>query len=268
MLQMSENQHRDWCFTYNNYTEEGERQVKEYRCEYLVYGREIGDSGTPHLQGYIEFKSPKRLATLKKQLPKEIHWELRKGTKKQAADYCKEDGDFFEKGEMTRQGERTDLHRVNELVEEKATLATIAEECPTEFIKYQRGITALRNLRVLKPRSGPAICVWLWGKTGVGKTRFPFDTHNTVYIKDGTMWWDGYDQQEAIVVDDYDGKWPFRNFLQFLDRYPFQGQVKGGYVNINSPYIYVTCEFPPSSLYSGTELAQVERRLTGIFHFQ
>lgn len=267
---MSDCQKRDWCFTYNNYDEEGERVLREYKCRYMIYAHEVGKSGTPHLQGYVEFTSPKRLSTLKKQLGRGIHWEARKGTAVQASDYCRKQDteNLFEKGEMSHQGERTDLHKVDEMVTEKATLAQIAEECPVEFIKYQRGITALRNLRVLKPRSGPAICVWLWGKTGVGKTRFPFDTHDTVYIKDGTMWWDGYDQQEAIVVDDYDGKWPFRNFLQFLDRYPFQGQVKGGYVNINSPYIYVTCEFPPSSLYSGTELAQVERRLTGIFHFE
>jgi len=263
---MSGEQKRDWCFTYNNYTEEGERQVREYPCRYMVYGHEVGDSGTPHLQGYVEFKSPKRLSTLKKQLPKEIHWEARRGTAKQASDYCKEDGDFFEKGEMTRQGERTDLHGVVEMIREP--VAAIAEAHPTEFIKYQRGIIALRNATVLKPRTGPATVVWLWGSTGVGKSRFAFDEHESVYIKDGTMWWDGYDQQEAIVVDDYDGKWPFRNFLQFLDRYPFQGQVKGGYVHINSPFIYVTCEFPPETLYSGTELAQVRRRLSHVFHFQ
>jgi len=75
------------------------------------------------------------------------------------------------------------------------------------------------------------------------------------------MWWDGYEQQEAIIIDDFDGKWPYRDLLRLLDRYPYQGQFKGGYFKVNSPYIYITCEFAPSYFWQGNEYAQVFRRL-------
>lgn len=80
------------------------------------------------------------------------------------------------------------------------------------------------------------------------------------------MWWDGYEQQEAIIIDDFDGKWPYRDLLRLLDRYPYQGQYKGGYVKINSPYIYITCEYSPSFFWRGNEFAQIHRRLSEIKH--
>ena len=81
-------------------------------------------------------------------------------------------------------------------------------------------------------------------------------------MKDGTPWWDGYTNQDVILIDDFDGKWPFRDLLRLLDRYPYQGQIKGGYVKINSPHIYITCEFPPADIYQpGNELNQIIRRL-------
>lgn len=45
-----------YCFTYNNYTADGEEQLKAWLEEftkYAVFGHEVGEKGTPHLQGYI-----------------------------------------------------------------------------------------------------------------------------------------------------------------------------------------------------------------------
>lgn len=259
---------RNWCFTLNNYTAEEEAALKAYKCSYLVYGHEVGDEGTPHLQGYIEFVNGKRLSTLKAQLSERIHWERRKGTAKQASQYCKKDRDFYEAGEITKQGKRTDLESVADMMHDKKTLREIAVEHPETFMRYARGITTAWYLTVMTPRKGPPTVIWLWGSTGTGKTRFAFDEHDSVYVKDGTMWWDGYTGQEAIVVDDFDGKWPFRDMLRFLDRYPYQGQIKGGYVYINSPFIYITCEHPPDNIYTeDSHLAQIQRRISHVFHF-
>lgn len=110
--------------------------------------------------------------------------------------------------------------------------------------------------------------------------RQPVEKHKTYYIKDGTQWWDEYEQQEAIIIDDFDGKWPFRDLLRLLDRYPYQGQFKGGYVPINSPFIYITCEHPPDWFWgpmakapltgdrSANELAQMLRRIDEIVHVE
>jgi len=251
---------RNWCFTWNNYSEKDIEFLKSYNYEYLIFGKEVGESGTPHLQGYIEFKSSKELKTLHNNFPK-VHWEARKGTQEQAVKYCQKEGNFVEIGEPKKQGKRNDLIAVANAIVDKSFVST---DFPEEYIKYSKGIEAFKA-SLLTDRIDPPKVFWRWGLAGTGKTRGAFDKHkHSVYIKDGTQWWDGYTQQEAIIIDDFDGKWPYRDLLRLLDVYPYQGQYKGGYVKINSPYIYITCEFPPEHFWQGNTLTQITRRLTSI----
>lgn len=252
-------QARNFCFTLNNYTEDEYNNILEWECDYLVIGREKGQEGTEHLQGYVEFSGGKRITTLKKLNPR-IHWETRRGTAKEAADYCKKDGDFFEIGELSQQGKRTDLEAIGTMLVEGATLRDVAVAHPSQFIRYHKGFQALREI-LMTDRTEKPYVEWRWGKAGVGKTRYCIDKHTSRYIKDGTMWWNGYTQQEAIIIDDFDGKWPYRDFLRIIDRYEYQGQTKGGYVKINSPFIYITCEYPPHQIWRGNELDQILRRI-------
>lgn len=84
-------------FTLNNYTEEEEASVALLGAQYTVYGKEVGESGTPHLQGYVYFKSQRTLESLKKRIPR-AHWEIRKGSHEQAREYCVKDGQVTEFG--------------------------------------------------------------------------------------------------------------------------------------------------------------------------
>jgi len=47
----------NYCFIYNNYTVEGIDFIKTLKHKYICYAHEVGDSGTPHLRGYIVFSS-------------------------------------------------------------------------------------------------------------------------------------------------------------------------------------------------------------------
>lgn len=250
---------RNYCFTLNNYSDDHVNEIASWDCKYVVFGKEEGKEGTPHLQGYVEFKNAKTLKSLKK-LNKAIHWEARKGTAKQAADYCKKDGDFMEHGTMSAQGKRTDLDNVAAAVIEGVPLNEIAAENPAMWIRYNKGLTSLKN-ELTKHRTGPAEVMWLYGGTGVGKTRYAVESSDSYYIKDGTRWWNAYAQEETIIIDDFDGSWNFRDLLRLLDRYPYQGETKGGYVKINSARIIITAEFAPDYWYSGTLLEQVLRRI-------
>lgn len=254
---------RNHCFTLNNYTLEEEAAIHSWECSYMVIGREIApDTGTPHLQGYVEWKNPRALSALKKLNPR-IHWEVRKGTAVQASEYCKKGGAIWMTGEISSQGKRSDLQEVGRMALAGDNLKTIACSYPTTFVKFHKGIEKLVALQ-MEDRSEPPIVTWIWGLAGRGKTRYCRDQADTSYIKDGTQWWDGYEQQDAIIIDDFDGKWPLRDLLRLLDRYPYQGQYKGGYVKINSRHIFITCELPPWRIWQDNELAQVVRRLSDI----
>ena len=58
-------QSKYWCFTLNNYTDEDVDGVDAWEYDYVIFGKEVGDNGTPHLQGYVECKTKKRLTWLK-----------------------------------------------------------------------------------------------------------------------------------------------------------------------------------------------------------
>lgn len=89
-----------WCFTLNNYTEEEHSSIVltfRDKCSKWIIGKEIGESGTPHLQGYCEFKTKVR-ATSALSFTKRIHWEKAKGTPLENYEYCKKDSIFEEYG--------------------------------------------------------------------------------------------------------------------------------------------------------------------------
>lgn len=86
-----------WCFTLNNYTDLEYVTIKKLcsiLCRLAIIGKEVGEGGTPHLQGYIEFKTKARPKS-KFKFTDKIHWEKAKGTMKENYDYCSKDGDFW-----------------------------------------------------------------------------------------------------------------------------------------------------------------------------
>lgn len=87
---------RNWCFTLNNYTSDDIDSIKAINCRYLIFGKEVGASGTPHLQGYIEFDKSVRFSYVKKLFPK-AHLEPRTKPREANIKYCKKEGDFFER---------------------------------------------------------------------------------------------------------------------------------------------------------------------------
>ena len=88
----------NWCFTLNNYNVEDIECISSivplYSSKYII-GKEVGDSGTPHLQGYIKFNKKLRPSSIG--LSKRIHWEKKvsKSTEKQCIEYCAKDGDIL-----------------------------------------------------------------------------------------------------------------------------------------------------------------------------
>jgi len=92
---------RGWCFTLNNWdgTSLGILQTRFEAGNpvYVCWGKETGESGTPHLQGYARFRDAIGLSGVRKLL-ETAHWEPRKGTEPQAIAYCEKDGDFTELG--------------------------------------------------------------------------------------------------------------------------------------------------------------------------
>lgn len=60
-----ENPVKRWCFTINNPRDEDMRHIREMltevNCDFAIVGREVGENGTPHLQGFVNMKVKRRL---------------------------------------------------------------------------------------------------------------------------------------------------------------------------------------------------------------
>lgn len=253
---------RNWCFTINNPTNEEIELCDNIACNYIIFAYETGDKGTGHIQGYIELENAKSLKSIKKNLGGRGHFESRKGTPKQASDYCKKDGLFIEKGTLSNQGKRSDLDEIAEIVKNEGIKGVI-EKQPGHFIKFGRNIERLAELYMTARTTKPYV-VWLYGKSGVGKTKEAANCPD-YYIWNQTKWWNGYKQQKRIIIDDYafdESEQHFRYILKLLDRYSIQVETKGGMIYLNSPEIYITCEHPPQHFWKpGNELDQILRRI-------
>lgn len=263
---------RGWSITINNPTNEEEEKLKNDDYEFLIYQIEKGIEGTEHLQGFVYYKNPRIWP--KKKYPR-AHLEPAKSFEA-LKKYCSKDETRvrgpYEYGTQPNQGQRTDLEALSAEIIKGKRLEELAMEHPTYYVRYSKGLQALQNL-VDKHREEKPTNIFLWGKAGVGKTKFVFDKHprEDIYVKDGTQWWDGYKGEKIILIDDFDGKWPFRDLLRLLDRYPYQGQIKGGYVKIAPTHIYITCEYHIRELYflsTENELNQIYRRINHIYEIR
>lgn len=132
-----------WCFTLNNPTQADIVKVSEYgesTAKYLIYGNETGESGTPHLQGFVILNTTQRLSYVRQQIAPRAHWEIARGNSDQARDYCKKDGDFNEFGTFPgNQGRRSDIELFVEWAQALPTTPTgreIATAFPSLFVRY------------------------------------------------------------------------------------------------------------------------------------
>lgn len=86
-----------WCLTLNNYTkDEYSDLVDSFSSDSsnkFIIGKEIGESGTPHLQIYINFSKKTRFSAIKK-INNRFHIESAKGSEIENIKYCSKDGDF------------------------------------------------------------------------------------------------------------------------------------------------------------------------------
>lgn len=222
--------------------------------KYAIIGKEVGKGGTPHLQGFANFKKKLRLSTLKK-LPgfTRAHAQPAKGTDLQNQRYCQKEKNYLEMGVPSRPGKSGELSKAVSLLKENGgNLAAVAEAYPEVYIRHGRGLRDYVNTAGLAgQRAWKTEVIVLIGKPGVGKTRYVNSQckDKSVYWKPRGPWWDGYANHECVILDDFYGWVTFDELLRICDRYPLKVPVKGAFVEFVAKYIYITSNEPPENWY-------------------
>lgn len=92
---------KQWCFVWNNYPANyldklNNSMEKCGGASKYIFGKEVGDSGTPHIQGYICFN--RKIRAISQMEIKEIHWEKCKGNEVDNFKYCSKDKNYIQHG--------------------------------------------------------------------------------------------------------------------------------------------------------------------------
>jgi len=261
---------RDYCYTLNNWTEDEYDKIKSIEAQYHVIGKEIGEQGTKHLQGYIYFTNPRSFNAVKKLLLRS-HLERTAGTPEQAAAYCKKENDFEEIGKCPQQGKRTDV----EVVREELAMGNGIRGVVKRATNLQQIKIAEAILKYEEPkRDWKPNVAWYWGLTGTGKSKQAHEVFSGTdfYRKTANTgkWWEGYDAHENVLIDDMDeNNFPYKNLLDLLDRYECRVECKNGTRQFLAKNIIITASIDPHTMFqredqSGGELL---RRIDSIIHF-
>jgi len=254
----------NYCYTLNNWTEQEYEELKLIDCKYQIIGKEIGEQGTPHLQGYIHFKNARSFNAVRKMM-KRWHIEPCLGNPNQNMRYCMKENNYIELGQRPNQGKRSDIEFV------KNNYARPMKDLIMEVNSYQ----AIKFAETLKKYCEPqrnfkTYVYWFFGPTGSGKSRLAEEMFPDAYwCMDTNKWWEGYDGHEVVIINDMRADFcKFHVLLNILDRYPMRVETKGGSRQLLAKTIVITTNKHPNDLYNVNEdKEQLLRRIDNILFF-
>lgn len=283
-----------YVFTYNNYSAEGEAALKQWltdNTKYAVFGHEVGESGTPHLQGYFSLKKKSRTGALQKQftaLGIKLALFYAKGTPKQNRAYCsKQDAEnLFEHGEIKNAGAgaRTDLNALVETIKTPGiTLDEVAKAHPIEYIKYP-GIARLHAVYekdTIEEFRDVTVTAY-YGAGGTGKSLKAVTICQqmgiTYYIlsapaRGATLYYQRYSGEKALILDDFYGWITPHELFRVLDIYKLIIRVLYGDRYARWTYVFFTSNVHPNRFYKPEIFDKLDpeawnRRFHNIYFFE
>ncbi|CAK0771025.1 hypothetical protein CCP3SC15_4270002 [Gammaproteobacteria bacterium] len=245
---------RNFVFTHNNYTPAIEAYFKAITdVRFLGFAHEVGESGTPHLQGVIVFHKPQRITAVIKLLPK-THVERMKGSFTQAwTNYIASNSAKPVDVDLYQYGDPPAIRGANlsERYDEAWTAAITGDldSIPKDIrLRYYGTLKLVAYEHASVPDAPDVTGTWIVGPSGSGKSRYVRDTYgDSAYDKRANKWWDGYrpDFHTTAFLDDLDPShcWIAYDLNRWADRYAFTAETKGGMTKIRPARIVVTSRY-------------------------
>lgn len=238
---------------------------------YLRGQLECGDTtGYRHWQVLAGFKRTTRLAGVKRLFGGRCHAEL--GRSNAAREYVwKEDtrvaGTQFELGSFAiRRNNSTDWAAVK-----RAAIAGAWSDIPDDILlRHANSLVRVHSL-LARPTTRTTSASVFWGTSGAGKSyRARSEAGDDAYFKvPSTKWWDGYQGQINVVIDEFSGQISLCHILRWLDNYPCYVEIKGGATPLKAERFWITSNVSPNDWYPDAteEQRRALRRRIQITHF-
>lgn len=280
-------QARNWVFTINNYTPEIENRLKELECEWMIFGHEIGENGTRHLQGAIHFSGKRDAKALGKLFP--WHLEVMRGSCQDSKTYCtKEDQTgYFEKGIIPETGSKKGAEATKRKWQECIELAKeekfeeLEEKYPNYYVSHlykwkQIAADSKKDASMedVDDKGLKKHFLWLWGPPGTGKSHTARRISRELkceepYLKDLNKWWNGYKHQKVTIIEEASPKaceYLGSYFKKWCDKWSFTAECKGTVIPSCRPdIIIVTSNYDIDSCFPEiNDSDPIHRRFTEI----
>lgn len=289
----------------NNYTTTEVKLIRETMEKDAVYGvfgfEKAPTTGTPHLQGYIRFKSPRHPTALHK-LKGFSRATFLYCEKSEIANvrYCKKvdtkDPDMPNPWEEFHPENldapdaapnKVKLREVCVSVREggMSAIEQLIRDQPEFYVRHHRGLLALAHACLPRRQmADPPTCVYAYGDPGSGKSTFIHKLAEEEAAASGRSiwywgaefpWGDGYDGSEIVVIDDFRDKdfkgvpIPINFITRVIDKFELKIQTKGGHCQMNGKSFYLSSVMHPGDLFGASTVdpvAQFLRRITSLYH--
>jgi len=263
-------QARNWAFT-DFQLLDLEKTYKNYEdiIRYICWGREVcPKTEKVHYQGWIQFVNKKTLGGVKRILGcNKVHLESCRGSEFDNDKYCKKDNDYKTFGKFTCQGSRSDLEAIKKKLDNCKSMYDVANGHFSQYVRYHSGFTKYAGLVAKEKTKGfrKVEVELISGPTGTGKTRTAVESSDD-YFKiqgDQLQWFDGYNMEKTLIIDEYSNDVKITKLLSLLDGYQLRLPVKGGFTYANWTKVIITTNLEDLHLQANAEhLKALHRRIT------
>lgn len=229
-----------WVFTYNNYRKEDIESLEPHFkniCNMYAFQEEIGEQGTPHLQGVISLKRKDRYTHFTPIAS--IHWEVCRHVPKGY--------EYATKSETRKKGS-------------KPYLFNYAIPTPLKILKKEQFYNwQIELYDYLQQEPDDRKIYWIWSRIGgKGKSQFCkylIYHHNALYIDEAKK----SDIMSTILKHDMDkcrivlldvprangNKISYKSLESIKNGVIYSGKYEGGYKLFNAPHIVVFANEEP-----------------------
>lgn len=299
---------KSWFVTFDNPADHGYPGTPEEVCLRLceewiaesdtrtgAWAYCVSAEGLHHVHMVLEDKKSMRFSKIIGAYAAGSHFEATKGTKEDALAYIHKEGKYAEKGEEVlytkqhgeiqgAQGERTDLEKIEALLDEGKTPEEIFEES-FSYRRYDKIIREEYSRRKYDetPQFRKVKVHYLVGESGTGKS-YTYVRLCKKYAEDeiclvtdyANGGFDHYTSEKILFLDEYKGELPYRTLLTICDRY--KASIHARYRNVWALWdeVYIASIYPPEEVYeimvakqhrTRDTRIQLLRRITDITYF-
>jgi len=252
---------------------------------YLIYQRErCPETGRHHFQMYMECSGQQAYSRIQQiEGFAGCHIEPRRGSQEQNIAYCsKEDSRVegpFVFGFPKAPGKRNDLLEIKDLIDANASRLSIYDAHFSSMVRYAKGLMEYKRLATAPRNFQPSVVLFL-GPSGSFKSTIIysllnsgyFGRHYTLPLKNSGPWFDDYDAQESLFVDEMNGNRMTPEFFNLLnDAHPCNAPCHGtGGVQIVAKHHFFASNYLPETWWKShrkvSKSIQIRRRFGAVLY--